>query len=449
METKDLLSQIEEILAGRDRKVLIEFLHTQHPVDIANAINELPKESAALVYRSLSKDDAAETFAYLDIEKQAALLDSFTDHEVSEMMEELFVDDAVDMVEELPANVVSRILRLSTAETRDTINHFLKYPEDSAGSVMTSEYTKLEEDMTVAEAIAYIRQHGDDKETIYTAYITTKDRKLIGAISIRSLLLAKDEQIVGDIMNEVLIKASTTDDQEEVLRLFTNYDLLSLPIVDAENRLVGIVTVDDALDVAHEEATEDFEKMAAIHPSEKPYLKSGVFEQSKNRITWLLILMFSGIINGSILQSYEHAFLAVPLLVSFIPMLTDTGGNAGSQSSTMIIRGMALGELSFRDFWSIIWKELRISLLVGSVLAIANFLRIFFTYDHNIIVSATVSITLLFTVLMAKILGSALPMLARKVKLDPAIMAAPLITTIVDAGALIIFFNVAELLMGL
>ncbi len=442
-----MLAEYERLLEERDHVAFKRWLLDLHPSDIADLIDASDISHAAVLFRMLPKDDAVDVFSYLEPEAQAALIQGFSDQEVSHMVEKLYTDDAVDMLEELPANVVSRVLRLATPETRATFNHYLKYPEDSAGSIMTSEYVRLKGDMNVGQAIEWIRKTGHDRETIYTCYITTPDRKLEGVTSVRTLLLAPDGAIVRDIMDEQVIHAHTTDDQEDIVHLFSDYDLIALPVVDSENRLVGIITFDDILDVSREEATEDFERMAAMSPSERPYLKTSVWTQAKNRFGWLLVLMLSGMINGSILQRYDHAFLAIPILVSFIPMLTDTGGNAGSQSSTMIIRGMALSELEARDWPSILWKEIRISLMVGIVLGIINFVRIYFTMGRDAGISATVSITFVAVVLMANTLGSMLPILARKFKMDPAIMAAPLITTIVDAGALIVFFKVAEAIL--
>lgn len=442
-----MLAECEQLIAKRDRRALKAWLEDMHPADIAELIDALDVNPAAVLFRALPKDEAVEVFAHLETEAQASLISGFTDQEVTHMVDDLFLDDAVDMIEELPANVVSRVLKLATPDTRKNINHYLQFPEDSAAGIMTSEYVRLEGDMNVRQALEWIRANGHDKETIYTCYITSADRKLEGVTSVRTLLLARDDQLVKDIMEESVIFAHTTDDQEEVVHLFSDYDLLALPVVDSENRLVGIITFDDILDVSREEATEDFERMAAMAPSDRPYLKTPVWTQSKNRFTWLLILMVSGMINGAILSRYEHAFLAVPILVSFIPMLTDTGGNAGAQSSTMVIRGMALDEIEFRDWFAVLWKELRISLLVGLVLASVNFIRVYFLMGRNLGVSFVVSFTLIAVVIMAKVMGSMLPILARKLKLDPAIMAAPLITTIVDAGALIVFFQISEMVL--
>lgn len=441
------LQKLEPYIESKNMTALLKLIQDDHPADIAAVMEELAPTAAIMLFRILPKDLAAEVFAYLDPEAQQAFIEDFTDHEISNVMQELYIDDAVDVLEELPASVVTRILKLTPSATRETINRFLKYPEDSAGSLMTAEYTRIGKYMTVREAIAYIRRNAADKETIYTCYITAPDRTLTGVISIRTLLLAKDDDVVGDIMEEHVIKVRTGDDKESVMKLISEYDLLSIPVVDAEDRLVGIITVDDAMDVAHEEATEDMERMAAIQPSEKSYFRMGVFEQSKNRIVWLMILMISGMINGSILEGYEHAFLALPILVSFIPMLTDTGGNSGSQSATMIIRGMALDDIHFSDLGRVIWKELRISLVVGILLGALNFIRIIIFHPDQMLIALTVSGAMVAVVIMSKLMGCSLPILAQKLKMDPAIMAAPLITTIVDAAALVVYFSIARLLL--
>lgn len=441
------IEEVNELLNKKDRKAISAWLFDHHPNDIATVIDELEMQKAAVLFRALPKAKAVDVFSYLETEAQISLLQGFTDEEVTRMLEDLYTDDAVDLIEELPANVVTRVLELATPQTRATINNYLKYPEDSAGSIMTTEYIHLRADMTVGEAIAYIRTYGHNKETIYTAYITTPHRRLKGVLSVRNLLMAKNEEFIADIMEETIISASTTDDQEHVVHLFSDYDLIALPVVDGEDRLVGIITIDDVLDVSEEEATEDFERMAAITPSEGPYMKTSVLEQVKNRFPWLLFLMISGILNGFILARYEHAYLAIPLLVTFVPMLTGTGGNAGAQSSTMVIRGLSLEEIQFSDWLQVLWRELRISLIVGVVLASVNFVRVYFTYGRNLGISLVVSLSLIGVVILAKVMGSMLPLLAKKIHVDPATMAAPLITTVVDAGGLILFFTISEILL--
>jgi magnesium transporter len=352
------------------------------------------------------------------------------------------------MIGELPANIVRRILRNAQPDTRKLINTFLRYPDHSAGSIMTAEFIDLKKELTVKEAIGRIREIGEDKETIYTCYVTDQQHRLEGIVTVKDLLLAHDEKLVEDLMEKDVISVHTTDDQEVAAQLFNKYDFLSLPVVDTENRLVGIVTVDDAVDVMEDEATEDIEKMAALSPSEKPYLKTSVIELARHRIVWLLVLMVSGMLTGLILDKYEAAFVAIPILVSFIPMLTDTGGNAGSQSSALIIRGLAVGELGPKDWFKIVWKEIRVGCIVGVILAAVNYVRIILTYKGiDPFIALTVSCAIFATVLLAKVLGCLLPLLAQKIKLDPALMAAPLITTLVDAFSLIIYFTTAKELL--
>ena len=424
-------------------------LADMNEVDVAQFIEEeLPEEKQPVVFRMLPKEMAADVFSELSGEVQENLVVASTDKELSFIVEDLYVDDAVDMLEELPANVVKRVLKNATPATRSLINQFLQYPENSAGSVMTAEFTDLRKDMTVADAIDHIRRTGEDRETVYTCYVLGERRVLEGVVSVKDLLLNSDDRRIADIMDDDVISVVTTDDREEAARLFSKYNLLSLPVVDKEKRLVGIVTVDDAVDVMEEEATEDFEKMAAMHPSERPYLKTGVFTLAKNRIGWLLVLMISAMITGGILEGFEAAIATMPLLVSFIPMLTDTGGNAGSQSATMVIRGMALGEISTSDLLRILWKEVRVALLVGVALAGVNYIRLILTYPGQEMVALTVSISVLLTVILAKAVGGVLPILAKICHFDPAIMASPLITTIVDAFALVIYFNIAKALIA-
>ena len=438
---------LEQLLQRRDFHALRAALTEENPVDIALFLETLTQEQAVLAFRTLSKELAAEVFSNLSPEQQQGVLESITDQELSAIVEELYVDDAVDMLEELPANVVKRVLQIARPETRKLINQFLNYPENSVGSIMTAEFTDLKQTMSVAEAIRHIRETGADAESIYTCYVTDASRKLEGVITIRELLLAKDSDKVSDLMETDLITAETGEDREEAVARLMKYDFLSLPVVDKEGRLVGIVTVDDSMDVLEEEATEDFEKMAAMAPSEKPYLKTGVFTLARHRIVWLLVLMISGMITGGILGQYEAAFAAMPLLVTFIPMLTDTGGNAGSQSSTLVIRGMAVGEIELKDLFRVFWKELRVSLVVGVVLSAVNFVRPIITYPGNEAVAFTVALALLVTVLLAKTIGGVLPMAAKMVHADPAIMAAPLITTIVDAISLVVYFKIACVLL--
>ena len=449
MEKKFNVEALLDLLERRDYHALRAMLAEENEVDVAEALAELPQEKAVVAFRTLPKELAAEVFSNLPPETQQVIIQSATDQELSAIVEELYVDDAVDMLEELPANVVKRVLKNAGPDTRRLINQYLNYPENSVGSIMTAEFTDLRQSMTVMEAIDHIRRTGADSESIYTCYVTNASRKLEGVLTIRELLLAKDDQRVGDLMETDVITAETTEDQEEAVARMMKYDFISLPVVDKEQRLVGIVTVDDVMDVMEEEATEDFEKMAAMAPSEKPYLKTSVFSLAKHRIMWLLVLMISGMITGGILGRYEAAFAAMPLLVTFIPMLTDTGGNAGSQSSTLVIRGMAVGDIALSDFPKVLWKELRVSLLVGAVLSLVNLVRLLLSYPGNELVCVTVTLSLFATVVLAKTIGGALPMLAKLVRADPAIMAAPLITTIVDALSLVLYFTIASRLLHL
>ena len=439
MNMERLVQMAEEKQYRQLKEALLEF----PAVDVAAFMEELDSERTVIVFRMLPKDLAMDVFAELPVENQQHIINSITDQELSEIMEELYVDDAVDMVEELPAAVVRRVLKSTTPDTRKLINQFLNYPENSAGSIMTAEYVGLKKTMTVEECFAYIRKHAVDSETIYTCYVMDEGRHLDGVVTVKDLLMNPYETKVGDIMDTHVIKAYTTEDQEQVADTMNKYDLLSLPVVDSEDRLVGIVTVDDVMDVMEEEATEDFEKMAAMLPSEKPYLKTGVFQLAKNRIPWLLILMLSSTITGGILLKYENAFAAVPLLVSFVPMLMDTGGNCGSQSSTMIIRGMAVGEIAVTDILRVVWKEVRVGVLVGVVLSLVNFIRLMLQYPGNTMICLTVVLSLFCTVVAAKTIGCVLPIAAKTLKMDPAIMASPLITTIVDAVSLMVYFDLA------
>lgn len=437
------MKELLELLKAKNLRRLKEFLVQMPEADIADFMEELDAEKTVLVFRMLPKEMATDVFAFLPVEKQHHIIGSITDSELHRVIEDLYVDDAVDMLEELPASVVKRVLENAAPDTRQLINQFLQYPENSAGSIMTAEYVGLRKHMTVEEAFLHIRRHGVDKETIYTCYVMDDRRTLEGVVTVKDLLMSPYDARLEDIMDLHVIKAVTTEDQEEVVDTFHKYDLLSLPVVDQEDRLVGIVTVDDIVDVMEQEATEDFEKMAAMAPSERPYLKTSVFMLAKNRILWLLILMLSSMITGGILGKYENAFAVIPLLVTFIPMLTDTGGNAGSQSSTLIIRGMAVGEIEPGDFIRVFWKELRVGMLVGVILGAVNYVQLVIRFPGNEKVCLTVVMSLFMTVILAKTVGSLLPMAAKVLRLDPAIMAAPLITTIVDGFSLVIYFQIA------
>jgi magnesium transporter len=427
------------------RNMLIEM----NVVDIAQIVEEIDKDKLLILFRILPKEMAAGVFSYIPSELQEFIVESITDKEIKNIIDTLFLDDAVDFLEEMPANVVKRVLRNTDPETRKLINQFLNYPEDSVGSIMTIEFVDLKKEMTVREAIQHVKETGVDKETIDNCYVLDNNRILEGVISIRKLILSDDNEKLEDIMETDIKSANTHDHREVLVSLFKKYDLLSLPVTDNEYRLVGIVTVDDVVDIMDQEATEDFQLMAAMQPSEKEYLKTGVFELAKNRIFWLLILMISATFTGNIISKYDDALQAVVILASFIPMIMDTGGNSGSQSSTMIIRGLALGEIQPNDILKVIWKELRVSILVGIVLSSVNFLRLLVLVKVDTFIALTVSITLMLTVIVAKLVGGTLPLAAKKVKLDPAIMASPLITTIVDAVALLLYFRFATILLGI
>ena len=452
MEKKNTVTLDKTMLTLLEEKkytTLRDILVTMNPVDIAALFDNLPQERLPMLFRLLPKELAAETFVEMDEEAEEILITGFSDNELKEVIDELYVDDAVDLVEEMPANVVMRILRQADPDMRKMINEILNYPEDSAGSIMTTEYVGLRSTMTVEEAIKRIRRTGVDKETIYTCYVTEPNRKLIGSVSIRTLLFAEDKEIIGDIMEQNVISVHTLDDQEEVAQTLNKYDLLALPVVDRENRLVGIVTVDDAMDVMQEEATEDIEIMAAITPSDKPYLKTGVFETWRKRIPWLLLLMVSATFTGMIITSFEDALAAQVALTAFIPMLMDTGGNSGSQASVTIIRGLSLNEIEFRDLPRVLWKEIRVSLLCGVTLAAANFCKLLWFDRVGVWIALVVTLTLVVTVFFAKVVGSTLPILSKKIGFDPAVMASPFITTIVDALSLVIYFQIASLLLEL
>lgn len=438
---------LERLVVEKDFKTLRSELPNLQNADVAHLMEDLSLEHVVIVFRSLPKNRAAEIFSYLSSDMQGHIVDGITDQEVGTIINQLFVDDAADFLEEMPANVVKRVLKSAAPDTRALINQFLQYPPESAGSIMTAEFVDLKKKMTVHQSFSRIRRTAFDKETVYTCYVTDANRYLEGIVTVKRLFLADDDAIIEDIMETNVISALTTDDQEQVAQLFAKYDLLSLPIVDQENRLVGIVTVDDIVGVIHQEATEDFQKMAAMAPSEKPYLKTSVFTLARHRITWLMILMVSAMITGGVLKKYEMAFIAIPVLVTFIPMLTDTGGNAGSQSSTLVIRGMALNEIDTKDFGKVILKELGVSAIVGISLSFVNFLRLIWMYPGNILMPLSVSMALFATVVLAKTVGGVLPLFAKAINTDPATMAAPVITTIVDAFSLIIYFKIVTLLL--
>ena len=443
MEDKNIeIEEVIELIENKKINELHKYLENINSADFPSILENIDEEKVIMVYRLLSKEKAAEVFVELDHDDQEKLINCLTDREIKNVMNELFMDDAVDMIEEMPANVVKRILANTKPESRKIINELLKYPDDTAGSIMTTEFIDLKETMTVEKAFDIIKARGLQKETVYTSYVLTKDRRLLGVIDIKRLLVADRKELVKDIMDTNFIKVHTLEDQEEVTKLFDKYDAVAIPVVDKEDRLVGIITIDDAIDVMQEETLEDFEKMAAITPTDDTYMKTSVFKHAKNRILWLLILMLSATITGTIITNYQAAIASLPVLVAFLPMLMDTGGNSGSQASTLIIRGLAMDEISTKDIFKVMWKEFRIALIVGTALAIANGIRIYIQYK-SIQTSIVVAATLICTVIIAKLLGCIMPITAKKLKLDPAIMASPLITTIVDACSVFVFFNIA------
>lgn len=445
MDLKGILHQLVEEKKFRKLRGILEEMNE---VDIAEFIQEIEQDKVVLVFRLLPKELSAEVFACLEIEMQEYIINSMSDYELQKIIEELYIDDAVDMLEELPATVVRRVLANAKPDTRALINQFLQYPDDSAGSIMTAEYIGLKKNMTVEQSFAYIRRNAVDKETIYTCFVLDEKRHLEGIVTVKDLLLNDYETKLEDIMDTNIIQAVTTDDQEKVVETFNKYDLLSLPVVDHENRLVGIVTVDDIVDVMEQEATEDIELMAALLPSEKPYLKMGVFEVAKNRIPWLLVLMFTSTLSALILEAYDAFTAMFPTLVTCIPMLTATGGNAGSQASTTIIRAMSIGDVEMGDVGKVFWKECRVALVVGAVLGSANFIRLIIMYPDEPLVCLVIGLSLIATVVMSKLLACVLPFIAKKLNLDPAMMAAPLISTIVDSLSLVVYFAIAGMILS-
>lgn len=445
-----------QMLENKKYTTLRDILITMNPSDVAGIFNDLEEKQVPLMFRLLPKELAAETFVEMESDTQALLIQGFSDNELKEVLSELYVDDAADLVEEMPATVVRRILEQADPEMRSSINQILRYPENSAGSIMTTEYVALRPTMTVEESILRIRRQGVDKETIYTCYVIDTDRTLLGLVTVKDLLLCDDDNVrINDIMMTNLISVTTQDDQEEVARMFSKYNFLALPVVDKENRMVGIVTFDDAMDVMQDEATEDMEIMAAITPSEKSYMASSPFELFKHRIPWLMLLMVSATFTGMIISAFETSLGVLPILTVFIPMLMDTGGNSGSQSSVTIIRALSLDELKFRDIFSVIWKELRTAALCALVLSALCFIKVMLVdrllmgnASVTVWVDVTVCLTLGVTVLVAKIVGCSLPLIAKRLGFDPAVMASPFITTIVDAMSLLLYFFFAKLLLG-
>ncbi len=435
---------------------LRDILVTMNPADAAALFDETEERLLPLLFRLLPKDMAAETFVEMEPDSQELLIHGFSDSELKEVVDELYVDDAVDLVEEMPANVVKRILRQADPETRKLINNILKYPDDSAGSMMTTEYVDLLPTMTVEDSIKRIRRTGTDKETINICYVIDDGRHLLGIVSIRTLILADEDELVSDVMNENFISVGTLTDQEDATAMFSKYDLTVLPVVDNENRLVGIITVDDALDVLETETTEDIEIMGGMTPTDKPYLKTSVWETFKARFPWLLLLMISATFTGQIITSFENALAAAAVLTAYIPMLMDTGGNSGSQASVTVIRGISLNDIEFKDYFKVLWKEIRVAVICGAALAAANFVKLmlvdrmlFHNPDITVTVAAVICLTMVCTILVAKVVGCTLPMLAEKLGFDPAVMSSPFITTIVDALSLLIYFRFAVMILHL
>ena len=445
-EIRDL-EIIRELLETRQYTNLRQKVAEMNTADVAAILEEMEEEELLKVFRILPKSMAADVFSYLEVDHQQMINTSLSDKEAANIIDNLMADDATDLLEEMPANVVKKLLANASADTRRDINHLLRYPEDSAGSIMTVEYVDLKENMTVQDAINRIRQVGVDSETINICYVLDAKRTLVGTVALRYLLITPPDAVIGEMMHENVVFINTMMDQEEVARQFQKYDFTAMPVVDNENRLVGIITVDDIVDILQEEATEDIEKMAAIVPTDKPYMKTTVFETWKKRIPWLLLLMISATFTGSIITSFEDALSACVVLTAYIPMLMDTGGNAGGQASVTIIRGLSLNEIEFKDAFKVVWKEARVAVLCGLTLAAANFVKLLLFDRVTIAVAAVVCLTLVAAVFIAKIIGCLLPMLAKKIGFDPAVMASPFITTIVDALSLLIYFSIATAIM--
>ena len=456
LENGVFMEQVETLVERKRWPDLRDMLSLLEPADIAAILSELPEDRLPLLYRLLPKELAAEVFVEMEPEEQELLIKSFSDTELKEVLEELYVDDTVDLIEEMPASVVKRILQHTDAETRKSVNEILKYPEDSAGSIMTTEFVDLKRDMTVADALKRIRRTGVDKETINICYVTDTSRHLLGLVSIRTLLLAEEDDVIEDIMETNVIFATTLEDKEDVAQQLSKYDFLAMPVVDKESRLVGIVTIDDAIDVMEEEATEDFEIMAAITPTDKPYLRTGVWDTVKSRLPWLMLLMLSATFTGIVINRFEDSLARCSVLIGFIPMLMGTGGNSGNQSSVAVIRGLSLNEIGFGDLLEVVWKESRVAVVCGALLACGNFVKLLVVdrllmqnAEVTALVALVICLTLVCTVFCAKVVGCMLPLLAEKIGLDPAVMAAPFISTIVDVVSLVIYFSFATLLLGL
>ena len=441
------MEEIIELLEQNKLAELKEILINENPIDIADVFEEFPKEKYLIIFKLLPKDFSSEVFSYLSPEKQQEVIENITDDEIKFIVEDMYLDDTVDFIEEMPANIVDKILKNTSTDKRKLINQILKYPENSAGSVMTVEYVSFKDNYTVKQAIEYYRKVAIDKEETDICFVTDTKKKLVGIISLKTLILSKDDSYIQDEMDTNFVSVLTLDDQEEIAALFRKYDLTTMPVVDHEDRLVGVITVDDIVDVIDQENTEDIQKMAAMNPSDEEYLKESVVSLAKHRILWLLVLMISATFTGLVIKKYEDILQSAVYLATFIPMLMDTGGNAGSQSATLVIRGIALEEIEFSDIFKVIWKELRVSILVGFILSAVNFIRIYYFTRSGLETSLVVAISMFLTVIMAKVVGGVLPLVAKSLKIDPAIMASPLITTIVDTAALIIFFKLSVIFL--
>ena len=441
------MEEIVELLEQNKLAELKEILINENPIDIAEVFEEFPKEKYLIIFKLLPKDFSSEVFSYLSPEKQQEVIENITDDEIKFIVEDMYLDDTVDFIEEMPANIVDKILKNTSSDKRKLINQMLKYPENSAGSVMTVEYISFKDNYTVKQAIEYYRKVAIDKEETDICFVTDTKKKLVGIISLKTLILSKDDSYIQDEMDTNFVSVLTLDDQEEIAALFRKYDLTTMPVVDHEDRLVGVITVDDIVDVIDQENTEDIQKMAAMNPSDEEYLKESVVSLAKHRILWLLVLMISATFTGLVIKKYEDILQSAVYLATFIPMLMDTGGNAGSQSATLVIRGIALEEIEFSDIFKVIWKELRVSILVGFILSAVNFIRIYYFTRSGLETSLVVAISMFLTVIMAKVIGGVLPLVAKSLKIDPAIMASPLITTIVDTAALIIFFKLSVIFL--
>ena len=444
-----MLTHVEKLLDNKQYKAAKSELNKLNSYDVAELLEDIDSKEVVKIFKLIDKSKAAEVFSFLSVEQEAEIISLLSDKEAVSLLDEMYADDATDLLEEMPSNVVKRLLQKCTADTRNDINKLLNYPENSAGSIMTVEYAELKENLTIKQSIEILKKEMEYYETVNTCYVVDKERKLIGYIQLKDIICANPGDLVKNVLTQDVISCKTTDDQEDIAQMFQKYDLTSMPVVDSENRLVGIITIDDIIDVVQEENTEDIERMAAITSTHKPYLKVGVFETWKSRIPWLLLLMISATFTGKIIQNYESALASYVILTAFIPMLMDTGGNAGSQASVTIIRGLSLGEVEFKDIFKVMWKEARVAILCGITLACANFVKLWIVDKVALEVNFIVNITLIFTIFLAKLLGCTLPLLVKKIKLDPAVMASPFITTLVDACSLIIYFQVATVMLGL